>query len=321
MKQLKFLIFILIPFYTLAQTPIEKRNLYTFFYNRVNDNYPFPLIGLYNQSQNDEFGVQIGLINRGKNNFSGVQIGGFNTIGNHQGGVQLGLINLAYEGNPFQFGIINVGGSFNKSFALQVGGWNYLYSIEETHGFQLGYFNFTDDLAGLQIGYFNMANKIRGVQFGLINFADSIERGVPIGFISFVKKGGYMSFEASASNILPAALAFKTGVNKLYSLLLAGYQNDFDNRVAFGWGMGSILPIYKTVTINPEYIYFSDLSPSKTQTRMLSFMLRWSFHRQMHLAIGPTLSFTTEKSSYLSDSETKVFVESGLRLAISYDLR
>ncbi|MCX6266392.1 MAG: hypothetical protein NTW16_03415, partial [Bacteroidetes bacterium] len=57
-------------------------------------------------------------------------------------------------------------------------------------------------LSGTQIsGLFNYAGKLRGVQLGFINYADSLEKGVPIGFLSFVRNG-YTAFEIGSTETL-----------------------------------------------------------------------------------------------------------------------
>ena len=52
-----------------------------------------------------------------------------------------------------------------------------------------------DTLTGFQLsGFINTAKHVKGSQLGFINVCDTIEKGIPIGFISIVRKG-YHTFE------------------------------------------------------------------------------------------------------------------------------
>jgi hypothetical protein len=91
------------------------------------------------------------------------------------------------------------------------------------------------------------------LQLGFINSVDDIENGLPIGFLSFVKYGGYKAIEVSYNNINPFNIAFKTGVREFYTYPMLAYDWRLANdRLSFGYGIGSNLDISNHLFINPE---------------------------------------------------------------------
>jgi len=75
-----------------------------------------------------------------------------------------------------------------------------------------GFMNVSDQASDVQAaGFMNIADKMKGLQLGFINICDTLESGVPIGFISVVKNG-YQDFELSASETWNLQVAYGVGI-------------------------------------------------------------------------------------------------------------
>jgi hypothetical protein len=112
---------------------------------------------------------------------------------------------------------------------------------------------------GIQVGgIFNYAKKLRGVQIGLINIADTSE-GYSIGLLNIILKG-YHKLAITSNELMNVNASFKTGNNKLYSILMAGYNYGNDAKLySFGYGIGSEIKLNNHLSVNPElstqYLY------------------------------------------------------------------
>jgi hypothetical protein len=188
----------------------------------------FQVAGVNNTVLDTARGFQAAGVNnvvRGK--FSGVQIGGvYNHVADSMKGFQAaGVGNFARK----KVSGVQIAGVMN-------------FSNKETHGVQIA-------------GVINYSKKLNGVQFGLINIADTSE-GYSIGLINIILKG-YHKLAISTNEIMDVNVAFKTGNSKLYSILQVGMNtNDSSKVYAFGYGLGSELPLNKkkTLALNPELI-------------------------------------------------------------------
>jgi len=107
---------------------------------------------------------------------------------------------------------------------------------------------------GTQIGLFNYANKLKGIQIGLINISDSVEKGVPIGLISFVRSG-YHKMEIEANETFYANVTYKSGVQRFYNIYTVGYTTRNDKSIwAVGLGFGTLMHLSKKVNMNIDLI-------------------------------------------------------------------
>lgn len=111
----------------------------------------------------------------------------------------------------------------------------------------------TNELHGVQVsGFFNYTRKLKGLQLGVFNYVDSLEKGVSIGILSFVRNG-YHTFEISGNESLYGVLSYKTGTRSFYNILAVGasVKNDM---IYWGWGygIGTIVPISSKVDLNFE---------------------------------------------------------------------
>jgi len=187
-----------------------------FFNLNAKETEAVQLAGFANTNLGDTRGVQLaGFANTNLGKMYGVQVAGFSNFTNGPShGVQVaGVGNVQigdYTGSQFA-GLTNIA---------------------------------TEKISGSQIaGLFNYGGAVHGTQIGLINYADTLG-GVPIGLFSIVNKG-YHKIELSADEIFYANLAFRTGVRKFHTQLMAGFKPEqslspSDTSVwTFGYGIGT----------------------------------------------------------------------------------
>jgi len=275
-------------------TPSSEGNLYTFFVNNVSETFRFPLIGFINIARGNHSKAQVGFFNSNTGNFNGIQVSFINITGGSFNGVQAGFINnTAGDTKGLQWGFVNTAGNVK--------------------GAQAGFVNTAKSVNGVQAGFVNTtAGKVKGLQFGFVNYADSIEDGVPIGFISIVRKGGYRAIEYSFSEFYPVTLGFKTGVEKFYtSLFVSYYPSKEHNRenmgeyLAAGIGIGSILPITGSFFFNPELNQFSPMTwfqshehPSTSYTTLVT-SFGYKFGNHFSVSAGPSVTWIQNRDPSL----------------------
>ena len=259
----------------------QGTSVYSFFVNVVNEDFKLPLIGFANTAKGSHSGLQAGFINTNTGDFSGLQAGFVNTTVGSVSGAQVGFVNTAAkEAHGAQVGFVNT-------------------AVNEAHGAQVGFVNTAvQGIDGVQVGFVNVARqKISGVQLGFVNYADSIESGIPIGFLSIVRRGGYHAFEYSFSEFYPAAVGFKTGVEKFYASFFLAYNpahNFTWSGVATGFGVGSIIPVKNAFFFNPE---LNSLNPlGKNDTQLTSFTPLFGYNFSKHFSITAGLSLTWSHS-------------------------
>lgn len=230
-------------------------------------------------------GIQsAGFANINKGTCNGIQYSGFiNVNGSHTRGIQAsGFMNL-------------VGGNMD---GIQLSGFMNVNAKHIT-GFQgAGFANIVGGrFQGTQVsGFLNVCRKLRGVQLGVINITDSLERGVPIGFLSFVRNGKH-SLELFTSEMFQANIAFKTGVKRFYNILHAGYQvkpNGY--RWAYSYGVGTEVDMGKhwytdieglVMHINENEAYTND----RHVNIRLQTLVGFKFSKHVALFAGPHIDY------------------------------
>jgi hypothetical protein len=108
---------------------------------------------------------------------------------------------------------------------------------------------------GFQVaGFVNVARKLRGVQLGVVNVADTVEKGIPIGFLSFVRNG-YHAIQIGGNETLYGEISFKTGVRKFYNILSVGAAV-WDGRMiwGYGYGLGTMIPMGRRMDLSVEAV-------------------------------------------------------------------
>ncbi len=240
---------------------IVKREyvFYTFFVNVVPNHFNLPLIGFVNVAKGNYKGSEIGFVNTNGRNLKGAQIGFVNSNLGKLKGAQIGFVNTV---------------------------------IGDAKGSQIGFVNTAfKKIDGLQIGFVNTAKSMKGLQLGFVNFADTLESGIPLGFISFVRRGGYQGLEVSIHEMYPYNLSFKTGVRQLYSTLEGSYNPSLNSKFAIGLGLGSFISLSEKLYFNPEIVSRSAFSANNVQMVNLTTQLNYDITKHFQILVGPSLTW------------------------------
>jgi len=211
----------------------------------------FQVGGLFNINLGTLAGIQLGgICNILSDTMAGVQISGlFNWSRGIVYGPQIaGLFNFSrrkVDGAQLS-GLLNVTPeNVNK---IQIAG--FLNYGKINRGTQVaGFINIASEAnAGAQIaGFFNYAGLGRGFQLGFLNVVDSLESGLPFGFFSFIRRGGYLKVEMSGNEIFYGNIAIKSGVRYFYNILNLGAGMDY--LVNFGYGIGSCFKLNNRLSL------------------------------------------------------------------------
>ena len=273
-----------------------------------------------------EFG---GLFNLDKTTVQYLQLAGlFNIVGGQVKGVQIAGINNTVQDsvNGFQIAGVNnfvkgsfsggqISGVFNHvegSFkGVQIGGVvNYVKN--STQGIQLaGVMNYSNrEMRGTQIsGFINYTKKLKGIQIGIINVADS-SNGYSIGLLNIVKNG-YHKIAFFSDEISNANIAIKTGNDKLYSILGAGYNVSKSEKVfSFGFGDGAEFRVKNGLYFNPEfycqYLYLGEWNYVNILSKL---RLNFNYHLGKNLSIfaGPSFNvYYSDQDKNIQDYRTNI---------------
>jgi hypothetical protein len=274
----------------LGQDTIQQKSekiLYTFAINRVPDQYNFPLVGLINRAKGNHKSVQIGFLNSNQKNFTGTQLGLFNNVGGYYKGAQLGFINNVNDFfNGAQISLINNTNDFLTGAQI-----SFINNTSDSLcGIQLGFINSDGDfIKGAQIGFANRTKIIKGFQLGFINFSDTVSNGLPMGFLSIVKNGGYMAFEMSLTDMYPINLSFKTGIKELYTLIIMSYNPDIEKKFALGFGVGTMIQLSQRINFYPELVSQSNFTKYNQQLISLSTYIGYSLTSRINILTGPAI--------------------------------
>lgn len=251
-------------------------------------------------------GAQLaGLYNVNGTSLQGFQGAGFvNVAGTEVQGAQIaGFVNVAGDSlEGFQgAGFLNVAGKAKKG--VQVAGFGNVAGEGNTNFQGSGFFNVAEKVEGAQItGFINVAGDVKGFQgAGFLNICDSID-GVPLAFISVVRKNGYRKFGFTFSEIQYANLSFKMGVKDLYTIYSFGKPSGPGSRWMFGGGFGTEIGLNEKMMLNiegtvhqelwignnttPYFLYIDRLNLYNT----LKFLFGWNLDNKVDIHIGPTFN-------------------------------
>ncbi len=255
------------------------------------------LAGIVNLVGGDVFKLQgAGIGNTVLGNVYGVQGAGiYNFTWKHTDGAQFaGIANYTRSFYGVQAaGIINT--VLKKSEGVQVAG--IINGADSLSGMQIaGITNVARYVKGVQLsGIINVAKRVDGSQIGLINVADTVS-GVPVGFLSFVRKG-YHKIELSTDENLLNTFSFRTGVNRFHNIFTASTQFTPTNRIwSAGYGIGT------TFKLSNRLNFDIDATGQQLQVAgnnsfdynlLGKFYLgvEWQFAPKVSLAAGPTLNW------------------------------
>ena len=258
--------------------------------------------GFVNTINGNFFGMQAGFINTLSDNLRGIQAGFVNSNAGSATGIKAGFVNIAAgDTRGIQAGFVNT--TTGSSTGIQAGFVNIVSG--DTRGIQAGFVNSNNgSTTGMQAGFVNIAKKgIKGgMQVGFVNYAESIENGFPIGFLSFVKNGGYRAVEYYFSEFNPVTIGLKTGIDKFYTSIYTAYtpmgetNNKYlRNHFALGYGIGTIIPIGKYFFINPELNDFHKFiwGEDDYYQNILSFVPSFGFQfgKRFSVTTGPSVTW------------------------------
>jgi len=314
MKKIALLSVLLILFQSIILAQGSGKLIYTFGYNEVPDRSNLPLIGFVNTAHGDQKSIHVGLINTNTGNLSGTQIGLVNTVGDKMDGIQVALVNTTGDDQRgLQVGLINTVGDNTQGFQVgiinAIGGKmqgnqiGIINAVEKLEGFQVGLINATQNLKGFQLGIINGVERIIGVQVGIVNVTrlltglqlgvinnvETVNHGVPIGLLSFVKHGGYQAFEFSFNEMYPYNASYKIGMDKFYTFPSISYNPNLVDPWAIGFGVGSIIPMNEEVFFNPELISQTVLSDDFQQITSLGLQFGHAFMENLDFLAGPSV--------------------------------
>lgn len=266
----------------------------------------FQIAGFGNTVGSWATGAQLaGFYNVNGSSLEGFQGAGFvNVAGTTVKGAQAaGFINVAGDSlEGFQgAGFINVAGKMKKG--VQVAGFGNVAGAGNTHFQGAGFFNVAEKVEGAQLaGFINVAGNVKGFQgAGFLNICDSID-GVPLAFISVVKKNGYRAFGFTASEVQYANLSFKMGVKQLYTIYSFGKPRGPFSRWMFGGGLGTEIDLSPKMLLNIEGTVHQELWIGNTASpyflhidrlnlyNSVKFLFGWNMDDKVRLNIGPTFN-------------------------------
>lgn len=246
---------------------------------------------------NVEGGQVAGFINTANGSLNGAQIAGF--INYHTtsiNGVQVaGFGNVASKGKSK----VQVAGFVNHNSntdGVQIAG--FVNNTNKTDkGVQVAGFVNTapKGTSSAQVaGFINVADKVDGLQLaGFINVCDSID-GVPIAFMSIVKKNGFRAFEISTSDFSMAQASFKMGVSHFYNIYTFSKLPDYNTRWAIGAGFGYTEELKNSWNINLEATVHQELWIDDKRVNEAFYFDRTNLVNQIKFGIGiPIGSFAT----------------------------
>lgn len=258
------------------------------------------LAGIANLVSGNVTGVQMGgIVNTVTGNVDGVQAAGIvNAVGGNVDKVQLAGISNLVLGNVNGVQAAGISNGANLVNGFQLGG---IANLADTvKGHQLaGIVNLARRVEGGQVaGIINTASVVHGYQLGLINVADTV-KGVPVGFLSFVRSG-YHQLELATDENLINTLSFRTGVHAFHNQLFAGVQFDGSNPLwTFGYGLGSAVRLGNRWNLDIELTgqqldLIGDSEIGSNQLFKLYLGTEWRIGKKIGLAAGPTINWLNQ---------------------------
>lgn len=244
--------------------------------------------GLFNINKQDVRYLQLaGLFNVVGGNFSGLQLSGIgNNVLKKVEGLQVGgiynMVSDSVKGGQVA-GILN-------------------YNKKDSKGFNLaGIANITGNKAeGIQIaGILNKAKVMNGFSFGVVNIADTLN-GYAVGLLN-LSRNGYHQLMVYSTEIAPANLAFKTGNQKLYTVLFAGINPDRPiTYFTLGFGIGHEFAFsdryYLAAELSSQTLLANKWDKSYLINR-LSTIMNFKVSPKISLFAGPSFNLYYKQSS------------------------
>ncbi|NIG57402.1 STN and carboxypeptidase regulatory-like domain-containing protein [Chitinophaga sp. Cy-1792] len=240
--------------YTAGVDGVEVAGAFNIVKNDVHD---VQVAGLVNITGGKMIGVQVsGMHNNVLDSMRGVQAAGIsNIISGNQDGVQISGAVEKVKQNMTGVQVAGILASTGKEMnGVQVSGAAN-FTGDTMHGVQLaGLYNSAGESHGAQISavgnvtkgtvkgvqissMFNKAKRLDGVQIGFVNIADT-SNGYSIGIVNIIKTG-YHKVSLFSTELLPVNVAWKTGNQRLYGIMLGGVDFNSQRSYTYGYGMGT----------------------------------------------------------------------------------
>ena len=257
-------------------------------------------------------GLQVGgLFNFDLGKFNGVQVGGlFNFVPDTIHGLQIGGLTNVLTGQIKGVQISGLTNIVTKNCdGWQISGLLNL-TLKDVRKAQItGLFNYGENLDGVQIaglvnftrrqsdgvqiaGLLNYATTLNGLQLGLINVSNTVIRGVPIGFFSYVQEG-YHLFELSGNEIFYGNIAFKSGTKTFYNFVQFGMGSDY--KLQGSYGIGTMFALKKRWSVNIDASAGLVYHPTDTVYRGLLMKfnpaVEYRFAKHFAIFLGPAYNF------------------------------
>lgn len=316
------------PFHISFITPLGTNGLQS--WNTVN-RISFNLFAGYSAGLN---GIEVaGFANALKGDMNGIQLAGFcnNTFGEANG------VEIAGYWNYNQHNVkgLQLAGFANVALdtvdGVQIAGYTNV-TVGDAKGVQAsGFSNVTTGTqTGVQAsGFFNYAHRLKGVQVSVVNVADTVEKGIPIGFLSFVKHG-YKVIQLGGNETLYGEVSFKTGVRQFYNILSIGATSIHgDLKWGFGYGLGTLIPMGRHFDIGIEAVSYQIMenewySPHMNLLNRANLSFCWNLTRNIGIYVGASWNVlvagneidTEYQHHYRSDVSMYPGFNAGLRIGL-----
>lgn len=251
-----------------------------------------------------------GFANINKSNTYGFQGAGFANINGDttSGGMFAGYINIANRQTAgiMAAGAINYAHYINRGFQV-AGLFNYVDTLQR--GMQVaGLFNINSkSTTSAQVaGLFNYTKNLQGIQLAPFNFADTISKGLPIGFFSFVRTGVHQ-IELSFDELMFLNVGFRTGVRQFHNIFNAGIDvRGGENLMwTFGYGIGTTARLSNRLNfdldITANHISKGQFDDAISQLNKLYLGLEFKATKNIKIAAGPVLNV------YLTDTQSNSY--------------
>lgn len=263
------------------------------------------IAGMVNTVDKSVNGVQVsGIYSQVMQNIRGCSVTGIAGITNgNVTGVQIaGIVNFVGNKDSVE---ISSDDTLHIMRGLQVAGITNIVN-NRSEGMQLaGIANISRrGIKGLQLsGFCNLAGKVEGSQIGFVNIADTVS-GYTIGLLNLNKRGLH-ALDLSTNEYMNINVAFKSGNEKMYSIISAGY-NTVPGKKVVGWGLGFGFEgrIWKKLGCNTELMYmYLHRGDSLHQPSVVKLAPSFILHIKRRLAVyaGPSFSLNTEVSEEKGD--------------------
>ncbi len=246
--------------------------------------------GIFNHAQTTRGAQFAGISNYSDAGKVAMQAAGLFNVSNEQATVQAaGIFNTAHDTAHVQ-----IAGVFNNSNEAntQVAG---VFNTAKKANTQLAGVVNAADSSTVQIAGAVNITKRGGFQLGVVNVRDTTD-GYMLGVVNIAKKGGLLEVELAAGDFgfMPVALSFRSGREKLYSILTLG-RNFNDNYWVYGFGLGTSFRFSRSVGLNLEAVHYT-LTNHKFHAGKLNIVnqlrpvFHWEIAKHFKLFAGPTFN-------------------------------